>query len=379
MKKSIHRKANKKIVVIIGPTSSGKSDLGIKLAGKFNGEIISADSRQVYRRMDIGTGKVPQDRPNENRMKTNGPRIFEKDSISFDENSSKERKERVSDRNSRKFGYHSGEIRHHLIDVANPKKQFTADDFKKLGEKAIKEILAKNKIPIIVGGTGFYIDVLLGRMSVAEVPPNKKLRKKLGNLEIKKLFEKLKKLDSERSKTVDPKNKRRLIRAIEVAMAFKKAPQLTSKNAAAQNEANYKILWVGIRPPQKDLEKRIKKRLDARLQDGMIKEVERLHKQGVSWKRLDDFGLEYRQISEYLKNQKSKNQTRSDLKKGSRGLTSKFKDSEYYDKLLRETIKYSKRQMTYFKRNSKINWVKNQKEAEKLIKTWVYNVSYETL
>ena len=280
--------------------------------------------------MDIGTGKVARD-----------------SSRNFQSNP----KSKISNKE-----YYSSGIKHHLIDMASPKKQFTADEFKKLGEKAIKEILAKNKVPIIVGGTGFYIDVLLGRMAVAEVPPNPELRKHFDKLNAEHLFKILRKLDPERAKTIDPKNKRRLIRAIEVAMAFKKSPQLTSKNAAAQNEADYKILWVGIRPPQKDLEKRIKKRLDARLQDGMIKEVERLHKQGVSWKRLDDFGLEYRQISEYLKNQKIR-----------RGLTSKFKDSEYYDKLLKDIVKYSKRQMTWFKRNKEIYWIKNQKEAEKLI------------
>jgi len=339
------RKQSQKIIVVVGPTSSGKSDLAIKIAQKFNGEIISADSRQVYRGMDIGTGKIARD-----------------SSRNFQSNP----KSKISNKE-----YYSSGIKHHLIDMANPKKQFTADEFKKLGEKAIKEILAKDKVPIIVGGTGFYIDVLLGRMAVAEVPPNPELRKKLEKKSVTHLFKLLSTLDPQRSKSIDPKNKRRLIRAIEVAMAFKKSPQLTSKNAAAQNEANYKILWVGIRPPQKDLEKRIKKRLDARLQDGMIKEVERLHKQGVSWKRLDDFGLEYRQISEYLKNQKSKNQTRSDLKKGSRGLTSKFKDSEYYDKLLKEIIKYSKRQMTWFKRNKEIHWIRNTRETEKLIRVFL--------
>jgi len=339
------RKQSQKIIVVVGPTSSGKSDLAIKIAQKFNSEIISADSRQVYRGMDIGTGKIARD-----------------SSRNFQSNP----KSKISNKE-----YYSSGIRHHLIDMANPKKQFTADEFKKLGEKAIKEILAKDKVPIIVGGTGFYIDVLLGRMAVAEVPPNPELRKKLEKKSVTHLFKLLSTLDPQRSKSIDPKNKRRLIRAIEVAMAFKKSPQLTSKNAAAQNEANYKILWVGIRPPQKDLEKRIKKRLDARLQDGMIKEVERLHKQGVSWKRLDDFGLEYRQISEYLKNQKSKNQTRSDLKKGSRGLTSKFKDSEYYDKLLKEIIKYSKRQMTWFKRNKEIHWIRNTRETEKLIRVFL--------
>src|SRR3989344_5372196 len=153
-----------KIIVIVGPTASGKSDLAIKLAKKIKwlaptpmhrcgGEIISADSRQVYRGMDIGTGKVARD----------SSRNFQFSISNFQSNP----KSKISNKE-----YYSSGIKHHLIDMANPKKQFTADEFKKLGEKAIKEILAKNKVPIIVGGTGFYIDVLLGRMAVAEVPPN---------------------------------------------------------------------------------------------------------------------------------------------------------------------------------------------------------------
>lgn len=308
-----------KIVVIVGPTASGKSDLALRLARLAQGkllkkmgikgaEIVSADSRQVYRGMDIGTGKVTK----------------------------KEQKR----------------VRHYLIDVASPKKVFTADDFKKLGQKAITDIASRNKIPIIVGGTGFYIDVLLGRMTVAEVPPNKKLRKKLGNLEIEKLFAKLKKLDPKRAETIEPKNKRRLIRALEIVIFSKSSQQplklkLTSKNAIAQFVVNSKnILWIGLKPT--DLKQRIKKRLDTRLKQGMIKEIANLQKQGLSWKRLDDFGLEYRWISRWLiKNGKIK----------MKNYNLKFKNSEEYTNLLRDVVRYSKRQITWFKRNKEIHWL----------------------
>ena len=140
----INPKNKPRIIVILGPTASGKSDLGIKLAKKFKGEIISADSRQVYRGMDIGTGKVTR---KEQRL-----------------------------------------AKHHLLDVVSPKKIFTVSDFKKLGEKSIKNILNKNKIPFIVGGTGFYIDALVKDSSLPEVPPNKKLRTKLEKISAKKLF-----------------------------------------------------------------------------------------------------------------------------------------------------------------------------------------------
>ena len=297
-------KSTTKILVIVGPTASGKSDMALKIARKFNGEIISADNRQVYRGMDIGTGKVSK---KEQRF-----------------------------------------VPHHLIDVASPKKQFTADDFKKSGQKAIKEILAKNKVPLIVGGTGFYIDVLIGKILVAEVPPNPKLRKRFGKLSAEHLLKMLRKLDPERAKTIDPKNKRRLIRALEIVLT-------TGKPVAKPiSSIKYKVLWLGLRP--KDLEKRIELRLEKRLKWGMIKEIESLHEQGISWKRLDDFGLEYRWISRWLKNNPQ-----------SIIHNAKFKSSEEYLNLLRDIIKYSKRQMTWFKRNKEIHWIKNLKESEKLI------------
>lgn len=343
-----------KIIVIIGPTASGKSDLAIQLAkfvqGKafkkigINGaEIISADSRQVYKGMDIGTGKVLRDKtlpvPN-SKLKT-----------------------QISKLNKNEF--YSDGIRHYLLDVASPKKTFTVDRYKKLGEKAIKEILAKNKIPIIVGGTGFYIDVLLGRMSFAKIPPNKKLRVELEKQSVEQLFRQLKLLDSERAKTIDSKNKRRLIRALEIIVSTgKPVPQISDfyhdrgKNTMP---LNYDILWLGIKWPQKELEKRIKIRLEQRLDEGMIKEVQNLIKSGVSCRRLFNFGLEYRQITEYLKTS-AKSEWR---------YIKNFKKSEHYEKLLREIIKYSKRQMTWFKRNPEINWInpktkKFHRQADKL-------------
>lgn len=307
-------KTAKKILVIVGQTASGKSDLAVKVAKKINGEIISADSRQVYRGMNLGTGKVPKDKIKKDRTVRQ---------------------------------YYSSGIHHYLIDVASPKKQFTADDFKKSGQKAINEILAKNKIPIIVGGTGFYIDVLLGKISVAEVQPDKKLRARFDKLTVEHLFKMLQKLDSERARTIDSKNKRRLIRALEIVLTTgKPVPKPVSS-------IKYRVLWIGLKP--KNLEKRIELRLDARLKQGMVKEVDSLREQGISWKRLDDFGLEYRWISRWLKNN-----PQSIIR------NAKFKKSEEYLNLLRDIIRYSKRQITWFKKNKEIHWVKNLKEAEKL-------------
>ena len=293
-----------KVIAVVGPTASGKSGLGIFLAKKFGGEIISADSRQVYRGMDIGTGKVSK---KEQRL-----------------------------------------AKHHLLDVANPKKVFTVSDFKKLGQKAIDDIVSHHKVPFVVGGTGFYVDALIYNIAVPEVPPNKKLRAELAKQPAEQLYKRLKKLDPVRARNIDSKNKRRLIRALEIIKATGK-PVPKTANGYSLMASRYNVLWLGIRP--KDLSRKIKKRLDIRLKQGMIKEVKDLLKKWISKKRLHDFGLEYRWVSQYL--------------------TRKIGYKEMKEGLLRDIIKYSKRQMTWFKTNKKIHWVKSSKEAEKLTRDFV--------
>jgi tRNA dimethylallyltransferase len=284
-----------KIIIIIGPTASGKSDLAIKIAKNLDGEIISADSRQVYKDLNIGTGKVGK-------------------------------KEQAK-------------IKHHLLDVVRlknpPAGGFTADRFKDLGRQKITEIISKGKIPVIVGGTGFYIDVLLGRMNTAQVPPNPKLRAELGKLSAEQLFKRLSAVDLQRSKTIDKYNKHRLIRALEISSY----PKMIKKE---NKTLNYDILWIGLKP--KNLEKKIEIRLKKRLKQGMVNEVRKLIKSGISHRRLEDLGLEYRYISRHLK-----------------GLISK---QELFDLLFSEIKKYSKRQMTWFRRNKEIKWISNPKRGE---------------
>jgi tRNA dimethylallyltransferase len=164
-----------KILVILGQTAVGKSNLAVRLAKKFNGEIISADSRQVYKGLDIGTGKITK-------------------------------KE-------------MGDVPHFLLDVVSPKRKFSVSQYKKLADKAIKHILGKHKTPIIVGGTGFYIQAIVDNLVLPEVKPDLKLRKKLEKKSTEELVKILKKLDSERAREIDTKNPRRLIRAIEIARA----------------------------------------------------------------------------------------------------------------------------------------------------------------
>ena len=158
----------KKILVIVGPTASGKSDLAVKLAKKLNGEVISADSRQVYKGLDIGTGKI-------SRKEMRG-------------------------------------VPHHMLDVADPRKQFSVDLYKKMAEEELRYIDERGKLPIIVGGTGFYIDAVAGGVVLPDVPPNKKLRAILGKKSNAALFKMLKKRDPKRAKMIDANNKVRLIR-----------------------------------------------------------------------------------------------------------------------------------------------------------------------
>jgi len=278
---------SRKIIVILGPTASGKSALAVKIARKFNGEIISADSRQVYKGLNIGTGKITK-------------------------------KE-------------MGGIPHHCMDIVSPKKIFTVVDFKKCAEKAIEKIFAQNKIPIIVGGTGLYIQAVVDNIVLPEVKPNWKLRKELEKKTTEEMFKMLKKLDPKRAKTIDAKNPRRLIRAIEIAEALGKVPNLEVE------PPSWKAIQIGIKLGDEKLKENINKRLMDRLKKGMVAEAQKLHSQGLSWKRMDELGLEYRYLAKFLKGEISK--------------------EEMIDKLKSEIWQYAKRQMTWFKRDKRIKWI----------------------
>jgi len=300
-----------KLIIIIGPTASGKTDLSIKLAKKIRGEIISADSRQVYKGMDVGSGKVTK----------------------------KEMKG----------------VPHHLLDIASPKIRFTVVQYQKLALKAINKIHKKNKIPFLVGGTGFYIQAVVDGIIIPEVKPDWKLRKKLEKKSAEELFKMLKKLDLRRAKTIEKKNKRRLIRALEIVIKTKKPiPPLKKK------PPQFEVLIIGIKKSSEELKKLIQKRLLKRLQPPrrpkMLAEVKKLKKSGLSWKRLEEFGLEYRYIAQYLQN--------------------KLTHEEMLEKIQKQSEKFVKRQMTWFKRDKRIHWTKNYREAEKLVKTFFKNCKH---
>lgn len=285
-----------KVLVIVGPTASGKSDLAVHLAKKFKGEIISADSRQVYNGLNIGTGKIT-------KKKMQG-------------------------------------IPHHLLDVADPKKQFSASQYKDLGSRVLEKIINKNKLPIVVGGTGFYIDILSCSINFPDVAPNQKLRKELAKKDIEELLKLLKGKDPIRAKEVDQNNKVRIIRAIEIAEVLGSVPKLKP------SDSPHEFIYVGLLPEKVDLDKRIYERLIKRL-PGIILEVKNLQKNGMSWKRMHELGLEYRYVSQYVQRKLSKD--------------------EMIEKLYREIRHYAKRQMTWFKRNKSIKWFEpsEYKEIEK--------------
>ncbi len=290
-----HKMENKpKLLVIVGPTASGKTSLSIKLAKKFNGEIISADSRQVYRELDLGTGKVTQ-------------------------------KEMQG-------------VPHHLLDVANPEDTYTVADFVRDGRIEIANILSRNKLPIIVGGTFFYIDALLGRVSAPEVPPNEELRSKLEKLNTEELFELLKQKDAKRAETIDNDNPRRLIRALEIVEAIGVVPETKS-------EELYNTLTLGITITKDDLQRNIHTRLVERIEKGMIEEVENLHKNGLSYELLSDRGIEYKYIIEYLQD--------------------KITKEKMCELIETKSIQYTKRQMTWLKRDKGIVWME-PKDVEEI-------------
>ena len=296
----------KKLIVVLGPTASGKSELAVKLARKFNAEIVSADSRQVYKGIDIGTGKVTK-------------------------------KERQG-------------IPHYLLDVASPKRRFTVAQYRKLALEAINKIFEKGKIPILCGGTGFYIQAVIDGITIPEVKPDYLLRSNLNKLETEGLFKKLKKLDPLRAKTIDKNNRRRLIRALEIVIKTKKPVPTLKKESLP-----YSVLMIGIKKEKEELKKIIKKRFLKWLRQGLIKEIKNLRKSGLSWKKIEEFGIHYRVVARYLEN--------------------KINYEKMVENSLKELQNYAKGQMVWFKRDNRILWTPPTnhpyKYAEKLVKEFL--------
>jgi len=312
----------RKLIALIGPTASGKSELAVRLAlwlnskknkkefGINGAEIISVDSRQVYKGMNIGTAKI----------------------------SKKEMKN----------------VPHHLLSVINPKSRFTVVQYRKLALKAMNKTYEKNKIPILCGGTGFYVQALADGIVIPKVTPDWKLRRKLEKKPAKELYRILKNLDPQRAKNIEKENPRRLIRAIEIAKKIGRVPGFKKEPVP------YLLLLIGIKKEKKELSYLIKKRLLKRLKKGMIAEVKKLKKSGLSWKRLEEFGLEYRYIARYLQ--------------------AKINYAEMIENIQKESENLVKRQMVWFKKDQRICWIKKQHlkfQAERLIKDFLKNKKSE--
>lgn len=296
-----------KLIVILGPTASGKTDLSIKLAKKYRGEIVSADSRQVYQGLDIGSGKIT-------------------------------RKEMQG-------------IPHHLLDVVSPKTIFTVAHFQKKATRIISEIQKRNHVPFLVGGTGFYIQSVLQGTILPEVKPQPQLRKQLEKKSLPALFAMLKKRDPHRAATIDPQNPRRLIRAIEIVITTGK-PVPPFSHSTTYHHTN--LLQIGIKKSPTELKRLIARRLKKRL-PGIMYEVRALHTpkvgKGLSWARLESLGLEYRFTARYLQGKISK--------------------EEMITQLQKEIEHFAKRQMTWFKKDKSIHWVTSTTEAHRLVKTFL--------
>ena len=240
-----------KLVVILGTNASGKSDLGIRLANHLGSEVVSADSRQVYRGLDMGSGKITPAQ--------------------------------------------AGTVKHHLIDVADVSEYFSLAQFQRAAYSAIDSISAAGKLPLLVGGTGLYISAIVEGFQLVDVPPNELLRTELESLPLAQLVEKLEKFDPDAASRIDKSNQRRLIRAIEIASAGR------ADSAAQKSSPRYNCLQLGLTWPRQILEERIEKRLGERLAAGMVDEVANLRSRGVSDTRLEKLGLEYRYITRYLR------------------------------------------------------------------------------
>ncbi len=288
---------NNKLIVILGPTAVGKTEFSIKLAKKFNGQVISADSRQVYKGMNIGTGKISK-------------------------------KERQG-------------IPHYLLDIASPRRRFSVAQYQKKAIEVINKILKKKKIPFLVGGSPFYIYSIVEGWVFPKMKADLKLRKELEKKSIEELFNILKKLSPQRAKTIEKKNKRRLIRAIEIAKALGKVLPL-------KKNPQFDCLLIGIKLTKEKLQKKVSQRVDKMIELGLEKEVKKLsEKYGFNSVLGESIG--------YQEWEKS----------GSRAA------AEIAEEIKFNTYHLAKRQMTWFKKDKRILWVENYKQAENLIKNFL--------
>lgn len=294
-----------KIIAIVGATASGKTSLSVALAKEFFGEIISADSRQVYRKLDIGTAKVTSEE--------------------------------------------MAGVHHHLIDVVDINQIFTAHDFKNLAGRAISSIAKQNKLPIIVGGTFFYLDQLRGTSGVADVEPNPALRTELEKLSLPELRERVATFDRTLLETLEIENPRRLMRAIEILEALGHIPEPTI------TESPYDWLVIGLKVEKEELRARYRARATNWLQIGFLKEISGLLETGVSEARLQEIGFEYTLGLSLLKGE--------------------ITETEFIDRFEQKNWQYAKRQLVWLKRDKHVRWFipEQTEEISNSVKSFLAN------
>ncbi len=276
-----------KVIAIVGPTASGKTSYSIELAKKIDGEIISADSRLVYKYMNIGTAK---------------PTIDE-----------------------------MGGIPHYMIDIIEPTDDYSAGLFKIQASQYIKKITSKGKIPIIVGGTGLYVDTLLRGYNMPQIPPDKQYRQYLEQFDNDELHKKLVKLDSDSTKKIEKNDRKKIIRALEII----KYTNEKLDNVRDLSDSEYEIEWIGRNFSREELYQRINKRVDKMINNGLVEETKwLLNKYGKAYNIVNTIG--YREIFQYLDNNLSLEEATELLKKNTRN--------------------YAKRQLTWFRKFDDIKW-----------------------
>lgn len=331
-----------KVLVILGPTATGKTDLALQLAKKFDGELSSVDSRQVYVGLDIGTGKMP------------GKELSGKN-------------KELSIKKQRNSWEVNG-VKIWMYDVVSPKRQYSVADYVKDANKVIDGILVKGKLPIIVGGTGLYLKALLEGLPNLAIPVDLKLRKKLEQLSKEELQKKLQETSLKRWNNLnesDRENPRRLIRAIELVISNHQGDPSTPRlRRVAQDDhaRDGSVLKIGLTAPREILYQRIDERVISRVDQGMISEAINLHKSGLSFKRMRQLGLEYGVLADYLSGKIGEI-------KGARGLI----------RIMQGKIHgYARRQLTWFKKEKDVNWFditagNFPDNVEKVITKWYHD------
>jgi tRNA dimethylallyltransferase len=290
---------------VLGPTASGKTRLACTIACHLNGEIISADSRQVYKHLNIGTGK-----------------------------------------DLHEFTINGKSIPYHLIDIIDPSEQFYLHQFAEALHTAFVSIISKDKLPVICGGSGLYLDALQKDLSFTQIKENEELRKQLENFSKEELVARLNIYPSHLTETVDLNSKKRIIRGIEIADYRSKNPDVLKKK-----ELPYKPFYIGIDPGIEARKELISTRLLKRIDEGLIEEVKELLKKGITSARLELFGLEYKFVVYYLQNKISK--------------------ADLVSQLQTAIFQFAKRQMTWFrkmeKEGIKIHWMGRGSDVPSLL------------